>query len=348
MADNPYYDGTKLLSLLDADDLKPEIYICTSNRTAGKTTYWSRYIVNRFIKYHEKFMLVYRNAGDLEGDVSNKFFKDIGFLFFPEYVMTHKAMKEGYCELFLNDVSCGYAVSLYNSKKVKECSHLFSDVARMFFDEFMPEDNRYLPDEPDRLQSIHMSVARGQSKMVRYVPCIMVSNPVTLLNPYYIKWGISDRLRSNTKFLRGTGWVLEQGFNETASAAQMESGFNRAYGSSKYMQYAAQGTYLNDTTTFIERIQGEKSRYLATIKYQGQNYAIREYPERGILYCDDHPDITRPIRISVTTEDHDVNYVMLKRSDTFISYFRYFFDRGCFRFKNLKCKEAVFKMLSYS
>lgn len=31
-----YYDGTKLLSMTDLNGKKPEIFICTSNRTAGK------------------------------------------------------------------------------------------------------------------------------------------------------------------------------------------------------------------------------------------------------------------------------------------------------------------------
>ena len=34
-----YYDGTKLLSLQDINGNKPEIYMCTSNRSAGKTTF---------------------------------------------------------------------------------------------------------------------------------------------------------------------------------------------------------------------------------------------------------------------------------------------------------------------
>ena len=37
-----YYDGTKLLSMQDMNGNKPEIYISTSNRSAGKTTYFNR------------------------------------------------------------------------------------------------------------------------------------------------------------------------------------------------------------------------------------------------------------------------------------------------------------------
>ena len=37
-----YYDGTKLLSLPDANGNKPEIVVCVSNRSAGKTTFFNR------------------------------------------------------------------------------------------------------------------------------------------------------------------------------------------------------------------------------------------------------------------------------------------------------------------
>jgi hypothetical protein len=65
------------------------------------------------------------------------------------------------------------------------------------------------------------------------------------------------------------------------------------------------------------------------------------------MYCDDKADDYYPVRITVTTEDHEVNYVMLRRSDAMLSQFRYFFELGAFRFKNLSCKEAVLKALAY-
>ena len=55
-----FYDGTKLLSMKDIDNEVPEIFMCTSNRSAGKTTYFNRLCVNGFKKRGEKFCLVYR------------------------------------------------------------------------------------------------------------------------------------------------------------------------------------------------------------------------------------------------------------------------------------------------
>lgn len=330
----------------DINGLTPEIYMCTTNRTGGKTTYFSRLLVNKWQKGMGKFGLVYRYNYELD-DCADKFYKDIRTLFFQGTNMTSKRKAKGaYHELYIDEVSCGYAISLNNADVLKKYSHLFSDIERMFFDEFQSETNHYCPDEIRKLLSIHTSIARGQGKQIRYVPLYMCANPVSIINPYYVEMGISERLREDTKFLRGDGFVLEQGYNETASLAQKESGFNRAFSSNSYVAYASQCVYLNDNKAFIEKPDG-KGRYLATLKYQGCDYGIREYAESGVIYCDDKPDSTYPIKISVTTNDHDINYVMLKSNSLFLANMRYYFDRGCFRFKNLKCKEAVLKALSY-
>ena len=341
-----YYDGTKLLSMKDINGKTPEIFMCTSNRTGGKTTYFGRLAVNKFLKYQKKFGLTYRFNYELD-DICDKFYKDIGSLFFNGYEMTTKRRASGlFHELFLNDVSCGYAFALNGAYQIKKYSHLFSDVDIMLFDEFQSETNHYCPDEVKKFISLHTSVARGQGKQVRYVPVYMMSNPVSIINPYYVAMGISNRLKDDTKFLRGDGFVLEQGFNESASVAQKESGFNRAFAGNEYVAYSSEAVYLNDSKAFIDRPVGN-SRYICTLRYHGVDYGVKEYSELGIIYCDDKADRTFRTRITVTTEDHNINYVMLKRNDFFLSNLRVLFERGCFRFKDLRCKEAVLTALSY-
>lgn len=346
-----FYDGTKLLSMSDLDNNKPEIYICTTNRSAGKTTFFNRYCVKRFLKYNEKFMVLYRFNYELD-NIADKFFKDIKSLFFPSYEMVSEKKNRGlYHELFLIDLgtdkklSCGYAVALNTSDQIKKYSHFFSDTMRIVFDEFQSEVNHYCDNEIRKFISIHTSVARGNGEQVRYVPVFMISNPVSIINPYYTELGITERLNKDTKFLRGHGYVLEQGYVDSAGEAQNKSLFNRAFENNDYMLYNTQGVYLNDNTAFIEKPEGY-SRYLATIKYLGKEYAIRQYSELGLIYCDKNVDNTHRFKISVTTEDHNVNYVMLKNNDLFISNMKWYFEHGCFRFKDLNCKEAVIKLIS--
>lgn len=346
MGESKYYDGTKLLSMKDINGNKPEIYMCTTNRTGGKTTYFARLCVNRWKDGGGKFCLVYRYNYELD-EVADKFYKDISQLFFKGTYMTSKRRASGiYHELFIDDESCGYAISLNGADQLKKYSHLLSDTNRMFFDEFQSETNHYCNDEIKKLISVHTSIARGRGEQMRYVPIYMCSNPVSIINPYYVELGISERLNDNTRFLRGDGFVLEQGFVRSASEAQKQSGFNRAFAKNEYVAYSSECVYLNDNKAFIEKPKGS-GRYLATLRYKGTDYGIREYPEAGVVYCDDRSDSTFPEKITVTTDDHEINYVMLKRNDFFLSSLRYYFEKGCFRFKNLKCKEAVLKALSY-
>lgn len=341
-----YYDGTKLLSMLDINGNKPEIYMCTTNRSGGKTTYFGRLCINRFLNKGEKFGLLYRYNYELD-DIVDKFYKDLGSLFFSTYTMQSKRRAKGtFQELFLNDKSCGYALSLNNADQIKKYSHLFSDIQRMIFDEFQSETNHYCDNETKKFISIHTSIARGQGEQVRYVPVYMLSNPVSIINPYYVEMGISGRIKDDTKFLRGDGFVLEQGYIESASIEQKNSGFNRAFSKNSYTAYSSECVYLNDNKAFVEKPAG-KSKYLCTLRYKGSDFALREYTESGLIYCDDKADSSFLTRISVTTDDHNINYVMLKRNDFFLSNLRYFFEHGCFRFKDMRCKEAVLSALSY-
>lgn len=341
-----YYDGTEVLSQRDINGNAPELIMVTTNRTGGKTTWFSRYLVKQFKKKGKKFGLLYRYNYEL-ADIADKFFKDIHGLFFPNDEFSSQSFAKGiYHELYLNDEPCGYALSINNADAIKKYSHLFSDIDHMFMDEFQSETNHYCTSEIEKLLSVHTSVARGQGKQVRYVPVYMCANAVSLLNPYYTALGISGRLKEDTRFLRGDGFVVEQGFIESASEAMRESGFNRAFSQSKYVQYAAQNVYLNDNYSFIEKPEG-RGRYVYTIKYLKKHYALYDYDNLGIIYVTDRYDSSYPLKLALTTEDHNINYVMLAKNALIINHYRNLFNRGCFRFKNLESKQCVMALLSY-
>ena len=162
-----FYDGTKLLSQKDVNGNTPEIYICTTNRSAGKTTYFNRLAVNRFKDSNDKFGLIYRYKYELD-DCATKFFKNIKGLFFQGDEMYSKPQAQGvYHLLYLNEKPCGYAFALNSADQIKKYSHLFSDTKRLLFDEFQSETNNYCPDEVKKFRSIHTSLARGQGQIGR-------------------------------------------------------------------------------------------------------------------------------------------------------------------------------------
>lgn len=341
---NAYYDGTKLLSLLTLSGKKPEIYICNTNRSSGKTTFFNRMCVKKFINNKSKFGILYRYNNELNG-VSEKFFKEINQLFFKNHKMTEKERANGtFIELFLDDVSCGYAFSLNSDTKLKKYSHLLSDCDRYIFDEFQDENNRYLKNEVNKFISVHTSVARGNGKQIRYVPVYMISNPISLLNPYYIDMNISTKLTHNTHFLRGEGYVLEQSFNMNSAKLHKNSQFNTAFSNNDYIPYLSENIYLNDDDSFIEKIN-EKSKYLFTLKYNKKFYSIKQL-NSSIIYCCNKTDSSFPKKYAVQLSDISSDYPLLNNV-IIIKTLRDYFEKGYFRFSNIDSKQAIMKLLSY-
>ena len=336
--ESKYYDGTKLLSLYDIDGERPEIYICTSNRSAGKTTWFNRYVLRRYLRGKGKFCLIYRYKYELQ-DCAEKFFKEIGPLFFPGYTLKQQmAESKAFVHLMLakdggEAECCGYAVALNSAEQVKKYSHYLNDTTIMLFDEFQSETWCYCAGEVDKFMSIHKSIARGGGEQSRYVPVI----------------GISSRLNDKVKFMRGSGFVLEQGYNESAAKAQANSGFSKAFKNTSYISFSDSGKYLSDNQAFVEEMTG-KNVYLCTIKYHGKEYGVREYPEANkfgsMLYCSPSVDHTHPMKITVNTDDHDVDYILGGGYDSLIALLRHQFEMGRFRFKNLESKEALVKTIS--
>lgn len=354
-----YYDGGPLLGRTDINGQKPEIFICTTNRSAGKTTFFGRYCVKRFLQNKEKFALLYRYQNELD-NVEEKFFKDLSENFFPTYAMTSKKGSGGkYRELFLIEnykikeeitdsdlIPCGYAMALNSAVSIKKYSHMFSDTFRIIMDEFQSEDNCYLPDEVNKFISIHTSIARGGGKMSRYVPTILIANPVSIINPYYTALGISKRLNNKTRFLRGDGWVLEQGYSQEASSAQESSLFNRAFKDVAYQAYNTQGVYLNDNLSFVQKPSG-KMKYSCTLYYKGKNYHVASYPDAGYFYVGNGCDETFPVKIAMTVGDHDLNIVLINEYKWLTDHLKKMFNLGLFRFQDLDCKNVFIDLISY-
>lgn len=345
MNENIFYDGTKLLSQMDLDGKKPQLYLSTANRSAGKTTWFNRYLVKQFKKKKEKFMLIYRFDYELS-DVADKFFKDIKKLFFPDDTLESKSRAKGkYMELFLNNQPCGYAVALNSADKYKNFSHLFSDTKRILFDEFQSETNHYCTHEVRLFQSLLTTVCRGSGEQVRYVPVYMIANLVTLLNPYYVELEIADKLSMKTNYYRGHGFVLEQSFYGNVAEKQKDSGLFRAFANSKYSKFVNEKIYLNDDATFIAAPSGQ-NRYLVTLVSGGQRFAVREYSEAGVLYCSTSIDESFKKVLAVRNLDMDINLISIKQFSFLITIFRKYFEMGLFRFQNQQCKSVIFDLLA--
>lgn len=340
-----YYNPQKILNMKDLDGEEPSIYMITTNRSAGKTTSFLKKALADFKKTGAKLVLIYRYTYELNSCAD--IFKDVLKLY-PEYGETMQGASHAkglFYELFLDKESFGYAIALSNPDALKKYSPIFAEVQHAIFDEFQSETGKYLNKEVQKIQSIYLTIARGGGSQSRNVKLFLLGNMVTIMNPYFIFFEIHKRLKSNTNFLRGHGWIAEFGFNESASKAIKGNAFFKAFEKESYMSYSTEKVYLHDADIFIEKPKG-RAKYICTIVHDNVSYGVREYFDEGVLYISHKPDNSCKQVVAFKASDHNQNTIMLNHYSYLWKNVRDAFNNGYLRFDDMKAKSAIFDILS--
>lgn len=344
-----YYDGTKLLSLKDINGEKPVDFLTVGNRGPGKTFYYSRMVINKFLENKGQFVLINRfpklmiGIGEsFSAEVIAKTPKFNGLFIDSEcegtdYIQRLFISKKGTDKR--KRETCGFAVAINGADYLRHFRPLFREVNRIFFDEFQSENKHYCTEEITKFLSTRTTILNGRD----YIPTYYTSNAVSMINPYFSAMGIGARLTKNTKYLRGDGWVLEQYYNE-ASADNINKA-NRSFKNSKYLDYATENVYLNDDENFIEKPAGV-GQYIATLIYEGKEYGVFKFPD--CIYCTSSADSTFAKRIAVTVSDTAYKGVYINQAPLFVSSCRQAFFQGQCRFKDLNAKIAFFELMGVS
>lgn len=330
----------------DRDGREPAIVMIAGNRTAGKTFWAKNFLVQKYLKTGRKFIVLQRFGYALTG-MSDVFFKDLKEVkkqYFDMEMTENVVVKNCINELLLNGNPCGYCVALNNADSIKRNSTLFVDVDYIFLDEFQSETGKYVPDEIQKFISIYTSVARGNGEQARFVKCILCSNNVSLLNPYYSSLGVAYLIQENTKFLRGTGWVLELTFNENASEAQKNSAFGRAFEHENYMKFTTSSVYLNDSYTFVDKPH-EDVWLSCVVEYKGVPYGV--WVGHQFLYITTKYNKECRFWYAIDVKEHGRDTLLLTKCSMKVKWWKECFERGLFRFENLACKEVMFALLGY-
>lgn len=345
-----YYSLDNLKKQKDINGNEPYFYMITGNRSAGKTTA----LLLESLKLHKEsgkqVLFLYRVKDEI-GAVG-EIYKDVLQLY-PEYgitVETKKIVHGIVARMLLTTTNgeqniLGFAVALNDCDKLKKYSSIFVDVELIVFDEYQLENGKYLKDEIQKLQSVIFSVSRGGGKQSRPVKTYLLGNTVTLMNPYFIFFGIHKRLRDNTHFLRGDRWVAEFEFNKAASDAIDKNPMSAVFKGSNYVKYSKENVYLSDSSAFIDKATG-KSNYLFTIIQDNESYAVREYYEQGIVFVDKTVDAGCPNVVTFDSASHNQNTLMLSTHAYIFDYLNNAYKLGLLRFKDLKCKNIILDILS--
>lgn len=343
-----YYDGTRLLSQKDMNGEKPEIYISNTNRSAGKTTFYNRLVINRFLRGQGQFYTYLRIAGECD-NLANSFFGGVTD-FFPGMQMTQKMLAKGkICQLFLDDKACGFGIPLSSAEYAKKASHIFKDVTFGLFDEFQTESGRYMPNEVNSFISIHQSVARGGGSMARYVPVVMISNLASTLNPYYRALGLRSQDLVGSSFWKGDGVVVERRTVQAAQDAMRAQPFNRAFaqGDNRYsMSMTGDGELLDNTSGVSKKPPEGNMKYMATVVDRDRYFGLRWYTKFGQLYMSETWDPNGKMTVTGNFEDVTADIAHISVFPTLKFLVDAHFRQGICRYESLAAKDAYISLLT--
>ena len=338
---NKFYSGKKVLSYGT-----PFIF-SLGNRSIGKSFYWTCRNINYFLKTGRKFLYVRRYDNDLEL-VGQKFFDAVRFKY-PNVELDVSGSGKTGTTFLCNKEVCGMTMALSLATKAKSIS--LPDFDTIMFDEFLPENGKYLKNEVELALNLYQTVARGDGKAIRPdVKFIFIANNVTLNNPYFKELRIREQIKQGTKYTVDTdrAWVVEL-TNNTAIANEVASTpFGKMISKTRYGEYALKSQFYLDDSTFIEKPTGN-SRYYCTLAWKGKDYGVYEYTDAGLLQISSKVDKSCKNIFSLSTADHKPNYMLLykAKNNPIYTYLRFCYDNALIRFDNDDCKSMFLEVMQY-
>lgn len=340
MSEVKYYEGSDVLNA------NCTMNFIVGNRSAGKSFFWKKYCVKQFLENNRRFIYIRRHKKDIDMSI-NSFFDDI-VPKFPDWNYRRKGSK-----LYLYKINpdtdetveehvIGYAYALSESTKIKSIP--CETVDTIFFDEFLPDNMQYLKPsmplyEPEQLESIFLTVARGYKQVIRTeVKVICVSNATTAFSPYFSYYGI-DLTGSRT--YKKDGVFAQMYFNESVADEIVNAfDFGKTLARGTYGKHALYNESLRDSKTHI--VKHTKYSIPIFYLYMLKWYVVYADFATDRLYCGEGYDETHKNKFYVGQHPFDDEIPML--SGPTLKMLKKYLQEDRVYYDSMKVKSALFGM----
>ena len=229
------------------------------------------------------------------------------------------------------------------AKKYKSVA--FPDVDYIIYDEFLPENLRYLGGEknpmfePDSVVNLLQTVSRGPGQPYRPCRLVLLANKISLVNPYFTYFGIDSLVHPGMKKLETHG-VYAEFFENTGIVSEvMKSPLGEVLANTPMAAYHADKEFMMDSKAFICERPKSGGVYIANLIYQGTSYAVWQYSERGYYFITTKGIDKCRSNIAMTGEDHNTNYIMLTAYKDFFKRLKGMYSNSAVRFEDLRSKK---------
>lgn len=297
-------------------------FVCL-DRGIGKSFGYYSLAVDNYLKHKQKFVYIRRYKEDCKLG-RDAFFKDIA-----KNYPTHKFTVKGnsfYCDGHEFGIACPM------TKCTKLKSMAFPDTSLIIFDEFIPENEneRYLPNEPELLASLMVTVFRDRNGRV-----IMLGNKTKSMTPYNIYFNLPA---FNENYYDKDRRVLIYCNDKVKSKDIYKDTpvYNLLKGT-RYFSYAYENKSLkNDTINIRKRIGGTQICLFVL-----DNYYIGMYYSNKCIYFDDNTDKTFKICYSLTKDNINERAILFTKANYENAIIKTCFKQGRLYYTSLRVKELI-------
>lgn len=321
-----WYDGGEVLSH------NCSLNYIIGNRGCGKTFWAKVWAVKDFIKNGNEFIYLRRYMSELDEGKKEKWFDDIRHLF-PNHELKVKGMT-----LFCDNKPCGYFMTL--STAITHKSVPYPNVDKIIFDEFITSSKTrpYLQNEVIEFFDLLSTIMRLRSG----IRIFLLSNAISVTNPYFAFYGISTLSKRFTKPNKTT--LIEYVENPEYKEALKSSQFGGIVEGTAYAKYAIDNEFLlDDAETFI----GKKTRkaYLDfNLLYHGQYYGVWVDYSVGKYFVSKNFDKNMKTYV-LTLADHRPNTMVIKGRSTILKRFVENYRLGNVWYEDVNIKNITYEMI---
>ncbi len=310
-------------------------------RGDGKTYGAKQLAIKNAIKKGEQFILLRRYSTELGTRVS--FFDDIFHNIqkeFPGYTFRVEGLEAQMKKPGSRKYeTIGYFVALSKAQQKKSVS--YAKVTTIIFDEFIIDKGavRYLPNETKVLLDFFITVDRYQER----TRVIMISNTVSIMNPYFIDWDI--KVEDYQEFItrgvdeNGLPFVVVHLIKDHAFASEVrKTRVGRFIDGSEYADYAIDGAFADNHLTLVKN-KTPNAHYYATIETDTGIFSLWIDTFANLMFADEK----RPKKENIWTtvpEKMAPGKVLMMRSDKTMQSLRTAFSHGRLFFSSARARNA--------
>ena len=308
-----------------------------SNRGGGKTFCMTRWAIDDYKKSGSQCVWLRRYKSELDEMLAKDKFFDAVREYYPE----DELKIDGNFGLINGNVAI-YFVALSTSRQLKSNNYPF--VNKIIFDEFIIDKGKvtYLKNEVEVFLDLYETVARMRDN----VRAVLLANSITIVNPYFLFWGIKPNPK---KRFTVKGQVCVELFTDSDFIEKKKkTRFGQLVAGTRYGNYAIDNKWLLDNDTFVMP-KTPDAEFMLGIKYMGIMYGFWVDYNQGLIFVNRQFDPSSYALYCLTKDDHDANLLLIKSlSDSKrIKQIVYAFQNGLLRFSDMQVKNQFYEFIGF-